>query len=575
MPTPLALSPYLQETVQPNYNGKSYSGTYKTAASRSRVAEEREYARMLSQALEEQGQRPAQRMPGHRRAPVLAGGGAGAARARRGSAPRQPRGGGGSQQRQAAIVDSVDAAWKPKSSRPPTMAPVDEAAETEFLRREAAALERADTEAAKRAIIEDELVSKAREAQALSAARAAAREQAKRDEMRDSAQRTLVARLVKSEKHAEWLQRQLQRASAQLAQVRSRLATTASERDAALDAAQISAEEADGLRVELDRMREELIRANGGYLPPRVMESYTAPRPSASATTRSSEPLSRGFDIPPSPGLGGGLGGLGGLGGGGGYSEGSFVDAGPWRDLDEPTLAPQLQPAASPDQPRVLHASEASQYARASTSAAAAAEEASPLPTPPATAAAAAEDESPARHRKPPALPGAGPTPTHRKPPPPPPAAAASPPATALPPAEASEDADDASKVSTKISKTSDGNFQVKLAKPSAATPPPAEPAAEAEPPAAPEPEAQAAEPDPQADALLSPPTAEGEFSFEDMVKAGGGAPPSASPPPTAEGEFSFQDMKAAAVPEAEAKASMHAPVMFKKKKKTATNPFG
>ena len=49
MPPGVSLSPYLQPAV---VSGKAYSGTYKS----SRVQEEREYARMLSAALMEQGQ---------------------------------------------------------------------------------------------------------------------------------------------------------------------------------------------------------------------------------------------------------------------------------------------------------------------------------------------------------------------------------------------------------------------------------------------------------------------------------------------------------------------------------------
>ena len=52
------------------------------------------------------------------------------------------------------------------------------------------------------------------------------------------------------------------RVSTQLAQVRSRLATVASERDAALDAARIAAEESDALRGENELLRDELLRAH-------------------------------------------------------------------------------------------------------------------------------------------------------------------------------------------------------------------------------------------------------------------------------------------------------------------------
>ena len=57
----------------------------------------------------------------------------------------------------------------------------------------------------------------------------------------------LLERLLRSEKRYEWQQRQLQRVTTSLAQVRSRLATVASERDATLDAAPIAAEESDSL----------------------------------------------------------------------------------------------------------------------------------------------------------------------------------------------------------------------------------------------------------------------------------------------------------------------------------------
>ena len=57
----------------------------------------------------------------------------------------------------------------------------------------------------------------------------------------------LLKRLLRSEKRYEWQQRQLQRVTTNLAQVRSRLATVASERDATLDAAPIAAEESDSL----------------------------------------------------------------------------------------------------------------------------------------------------------------------------------------------------------------------------------------------------------------------------------------------------------------------------------------
>jgi len=72
---------------------------------------------------------------------------------------------------------------------------------------------------------------------------------------------------------------------------------------------------------------------------------------------------------------------------------------------------------------------------------------------------------------------------------------------------------------------------------------------------------------------------AEGEFTFEDMVKHSGGPPPSAAPQAAAEGEFSFEDMVKAAPPSKLAASSsppggtIHAPVMFTKKKKVS-NPF-
>ena len=53
---------------------------------------------------------------------------------------------------------------------PPTMATVDEANEAEFMRREQAALERAEHEEARRSMIDQELIAKAREAEALSRA---------------------------------------------------------------------------------------------------------------------------------------------------------------------------------------------------------------------------------------------------------------------------------------------------------------------------------------------------------------------------------------------------------------------
>ena len=227
------------------------------------------------------------------------------------------------------------------------MATVDEAAEEDFLRREKALVEIQENEREKRTRLEAELIGKAREAQAIATARAEAREHKKREEQREMEHRTLVARMVKSEKHAEWLQRQLQRASAQLAQVRSRLATTASERDAALDAAQIAAEDADGLRLELERTRDELLRVNGGYLPPRLLTSYPPPSVGGAAVR----------------GLGGSASGLGGsvLGGSvlGGSMLGSSGGSGfgmPWR-----TPEGEATDEATAAMPRVLSAHDGAQ----------------------------------------------------------------------------------------------------------------------------------------------------------------------------------------------------------------------
>ena len=73
----------------------------------------------------------------------------------------------------------------------------------------------------------------------------------------DSLHSALLERLLRSEKRYEWQQRQLQRVSTQLAQVRSRLASVASERDAALDASRIAAEETNSLRGEMEAVRIE------------------------------------------------------------------------------------------------------------------------------------------------------------------------------------------------------------------------------------------------------------------------------------------------------------------------------
>ena len=93
---------------------------------------------------------------------------------------------------------------------------------------------------------------------AVARAREAAREHKRLADHREGTQRALLERLLRSEKRYEWQQRQLQRVSTQLAHVRSRLATVASERDAALDAARISAEESAQLRLELEAMHAQL-----------------------------------------------------------------------------------------------------------------------------------------------------------------------------------------------------------------------------------------------------------------------------------------------------------------------------
>jgi len=98
--------------------------------------------------------------------------------------------------------------------------------------------------------------------EAISKARDKARELKKLADHREGTQRALLERLLKSEKRYEWQQKQLMRVSTQLAQVRSRLATVASERDAALDAARIAAEESDALRGENELLRDELLRAH-------------------------------------------------------------------------------------------------------------------------------------------------------------------------------------------------------------------------------------------------------------------------------------------------------------------------
>merc|ERR1740138_1095410 len=95
---------------------------------------------------------------------------------------------------------------------------------------------------------------------AIAKAREAARELKKLADHREGTQRALLERLLRSEKRYEWQQKQLQRVSTQLAQVRSRLATVASERDAALDAARIAAEESNALRSENELLRDELMR---------------------------------------------------------------------------------------------------------------------------------------------------------------------------------------------------------------------------------------------------------------------------------------------------------------------------
>ena len=129
--------------------------------------------------------------------------------------------------------------------------------------------------------------------EAIAKARDKARELKKLADHREGTQRALLERLLRSEKRYEWQQRQLQRVSTQLAQVRSRLATVASERDAALDAARIAAEESDALRGENELLRHELLRAHSmdpSMLPraPNEMPSFVAafgssPSPDASA----------------------------------------------------------------------------------------------------------------------------------------------------------------------------------------------------------------------------------------------------------------------------------------------------
>ena len=113
------------------------------------------------------------------------------------------------------------------------------------------------------------------DASAITRARDAAREQKKLADHREGTQRALLERLLRSEKKYEWQQKQLQRVSTHLAQVRSRLATVASERDAALDAARIAAEECDSLRSENAQLRAALYHGGGKKNKGRTRERTT------------------------------------------------------------------------------------------------------------------------------------------------------------------------------------------------------------------------------------------------------------------------------------------------------------
>ena len=220
----LSSSPYLNPGVSP-YLEVSRPG-FRSSKNRGRIAEERQYARYLSMALDESGAT-------HRQAPILAG------NYRRVGVPRKMRG--------AKLV------WTAASR-------AIDVQEYGQLRQEADALNiQAQAHAQQETYAQEESLDENRRP-----ADARVRAQARVDERRlreaEDAKRDLTDCLQKAEKRVERLEKQLQRVSTQLAQTRSRLATTASERDAALDAAQIAAGEADATRDELERTREELQR---------------------------------------------------------------------------------------------------------------------------------------------------------------------------------------------------------------------------------------------------------------------------------------------------------------------------
>jgi len=352
--------------------------------------------------------------------------------------------------------------------------------------------------------------------------------------------------------------------------VRSRLATTASERDAALDAAQIAAEDADGLRLELERTRDELLRVNGGYLPARLLTSYPPPSVGGAAVR----------------GLGGSASGLGGSVLGGsmlGSSGGSGLGM-PWRTpegiaTDEAAAMPRVlsaqeslspvtieaaQPQPQPPQPIAppKKQPEGPAYWGGGVGgrgeAGVGGEAPKTAPTPPDSSPHISISSNLVGAAPTPGHRAAPPPPQHRKPPPPPPttqsiraASVAAPPQPPAAPTDA----------------------------------PPALPTTAPEPPKS-EPTTAPVEAKPEP-AGQAPVVAEGEFSFEDMVRQSGGAvpPPKTTPftggavplaagarraPATAHDEaFDLDDGKEhpASDPQANSAGTMHAPAMGIKRK--------
>ena len=179
----LSSSPYLNPGVSP-YLEVSRPG-FRSAKNRGRIAEERQYARYLSMALDESGAT-------HRQAPILAG------NYRRVGVPRKMRG--------AKLV------WTAASR-------AIDVQEYGQLRQEADALNiQAQAHAQQETHAQEESLDEKRRP-----ADAKVRAQARVDERRlreaEDAKRDLTDRLQKAEKRVERLEKQLQRVSTQLAQL--------------------------------------------------------------------------------------------------------------------------------------------------------------------------------------------------------------------------------------------------------------------------------------------------------------------------------------------------------------------